>query len=83
MFEQELVVMQAEADYLEQSTRLQPRSLTWFSHRKGRITASMFGSLFHTSLFSPAQSIVNSLLKPCPKILSSSLEWGVTSEPLA
>ena len=81
VFEQELVVMQAEADYLEQSTRLQSRSLTWFSHRRGRITASKFGSVFRTSPFSPAQSLVDSLLKPPPKIHSPSLEWGVTNEP--
>ena len=83
VFEQELVVTQAEADYLEQSTRLQSRSLTWFSHRRGRITASKFGSVLHTSLFSPAPSLVDSLLKPSPKIHSPSLEWGVTNEPLA
>ena len=46
VFEQELVVTQAEADYLEQSTRLQSQSLTWFNHRRGRITASKFGLVF-------------------------------------
>ena len=77
------MVTQAEADYLEQSTRLQSQSLTWFSHRRGRITASKLGSVLRTSLFPPAQSLVDSLLKPSPKIHSPSLEWGVTNEPLA
>ena len=83
MFEEELVVTQAEADYLEQSTRLQSQSLTWFSHRRGRITASKFGSVLHTSLLSPAQSLVDSLLKPSSKLHTPPVEWGVTNEPLA
>ena len=83
VFEQELVVTQAEADYLKQSTRLQSQSLTWFNHRRGRITASKFGLVFHTSLSSPAQSLVDSILKPATKIHSPALEWGVTNEPCA
>ena len=77
------MVTQAEADYLEQSTRFQSQSLTLFSHRKGRITVSKFGSVLDTNLFSSAQSLATSLLKQASKIPSLSLEWGVTNEPLA
>ena len=83
VFEQELVITQVEADYLEQSTRLQSRSLTWVKHRRGRITASKFGAVIHTRLFSPAKSLVDSILKPNPKVYSPSLQWGVTNEPVA
>lgn len=83
VFKEELVVTQVEADYLEQSTRLQSRSLTWFRHRRGRITASKFGAVVHTSLFSPAKSLVDSILKPNPRVYSPSLHWGVTNKPAA
>ena len=77
VFEQELVVTQAEADYLEQSYKLQSQSLTWFSHRRGRITALKFGSVFHTSLFSPAVSCGQS---PVCAILDSSCLQRRSSE---
>lgn len=58
VFKQKVMVTQAEADYmyLEQSTRFQSQSLTLFSHRKGRITVSKFGSVLDTNLFSSAVS---------------------------
>ena len=73
MLKQELVVTQVEADYLEQSTRLQSRSLTWIKHRRGRITAPKFGAVIHTVA---AKSLVDSILKPNPKVYSLSLFKG-------
>ena len=66
VFHSNIAVTKEEADYLEQSTVLQSESLLWFEHRKGRITASHFGSVFHTSLDSPSSSLINSVLQQRP-----------------
>ena len=55
-------ITSAEAEYLTLSTHLQSKSLVWFEHRKGRITASVFGAVCHTSLSNPSQSLINRTL---------------------
>ena len=37
-----------ESTLLFQSTLLQSNSILWYEHRKGRLTASTFGDVFHT-----------------------------------
>ncbi len=78
-----ITVTKDEADYLAQATILQSRSLLWFEHRKGRITSSHFGSVFHTCLDSPSKTLISSILqeKPVPDI--PALRWGRENEPLA
>ena len=75
----ELKMTQEEADYLQQSTRLQAQSLLWFAHRKGRITASKFGAVCQTSVSSPSKSLVDSILQRGPKLNSEAVKQ---SEPL-
>ena len=50
VFTNKIVVTQEEANYLEESTRLQSQSLLWFKHRTGRITASKFLAVKRASL---------------------------------
>ena len=50
MFREGLKITQDEADYLEKCTKLQTQSVIWFSHRKGRITASKFSAVCHKSI---------------------------------
>jgi len=70
VFQLKLAVTREEAKYLPQSAILQSQSLLWFEHRKGQITASYFGSVFHTCLDSPSQSLISSILqqKPTPDV---------------
>ena len=69
---EELISTKGEADYLERST-----------HRKGRITASKFKDVCHTSIASPSKSVVHSILQRGPKVTSAAMEWGVKNEALA
>lgn len=81
---EELKVNQEEANYLEESTRMQSQSLLWFEHRSGRITASKFYAVRHTSITSPSMSLLHSLLNKTPKKLEvPSLKWGITHESIA
>ena len=83
IFNEEIKITQ-EADYLEKSTKLQAQSLLWFAHRRGCITASKFSAVLHTSIASPSQSLVDSILaEKCFEAKSSSLEWGRVNEPVA
>ena len=83
VFHSKITVTKEEADYLEQSTVLQSESLLWFEHRKGRITASHFGSVFHTSLDSPSSSLISSILQQRPIPDVAALRWGRENESLA
>ena len=78
-----IAVTKEEADYLTQCTLLQSQSLLWHEHRKGRITASHFGSVFHTSAESPSKSLVKKILQlnPIPDV--AALKWRRENEPLA
>ena len=65
---QSIVVSQDQADYLERSTVNQSRCLTWFEHRKGRITASHFYDAYRH---------IDSNSKTYPKsIISSIMQYG-------
>ena len=75
-------ISEAEAGYLEQSTRLQSQSLLWHEQRVGRITASKFHAVSRTSTMSPSKSLVKDLLnvsKMNPMSVPA-LNWGITNE---
>ena len=78
-FHSKITVTKEEAD---QSTVLQSESLLWFEHRKSQITASHFGSLFHTSLDSPSSSLISSILQQRPISEVAVLRWGRENESL-
>ena len=76
-------VTRDEADFLAASTTLRSECLMWFEHRKGRITASQFGPVFHTRLDNPSESLLNTILqeKSMPNV--PALQWGKEKEPVA
>ena len=76
-----LKVTQEEADYLQQCTKLQTQSLLWFAHRRGRITASNFHSVCHTSTSNPSESLIQKLLQERQMIKSPAMKWGIEHEP--
>ena len=75
-------ITKEEANYLTHSTTLQSMSLLRHEHRKGRITASLFGQVCHTSIENPSKSLVNAIIKR-PLIHSPALTWGVENEDAA
>ena len=83
VFEKELKVTNAEAMYLTQCTRLQVQSMVWFEHRKGRLTASRFGAICHTSVDKPAKSLVVQLLQRKLTAKGAALTWGIEKESKA
>eukprot|EP00731_Ephydatia_muelleri_P003102 Em0001g3102a len=85
IFREGLKTTQGEADYLEKCTKLQTQSVLWFSHRKGRITASKFSAVCHTSISSPSQSLVEGILKEQNSARRGipALDWGLEKEPCA
>ena len=57
VFEEELKVTADESKYLASCTHLQSQCTTWFEQRKGRLTASHFGAICHTSCDKPSKSL--------------------------
>ena len=78
-----LVITEDEAAYLAEATKLQAKSLLWFDHRRGRITASKFHPVCRTSITSPSQSLVQQILKTGGSVTSAAIEWGVQNEKVA
>ena len=80
---QSLKISQDQADYLARTTKLQSQCLNWFQYRQGRLTASRFKAICHTSVEKPAKSLVESILhtKPLPQV--AALRWGIENEDVA
>ena len=74
-----------EADFLEQSTRLQAQSCVWFEHRKGSITTSIFAPLSRTKVDCPSLSLVKKVMQYGEKVTQKvpALKWGVDNEDRA
>ena len=83
VFNEELKVTSKESRYLAESTRLQTQSQTWFEHRRGRLTASKFGAICHTSVTKPSRSLVAQILQLSPMPKSAALSWGIEHEKTA
>ena len=83
VFREELKVTSEESKYLSECTRLQAQSSTWYEHRRGRLTASKFGSICHTSVTKPSQSLVARILQHSPMPKSAALSWGIEHEEVA
>ena len=75
-----LSVSPAEAEYLTQSTLLQSSSAVWYTQRKGRITASNFGAVCHTSITQPSRSLVDKITQRCSVPKVPALIWGLENE---
>ena len=62
-FLSELSLSKEEAEYLEESAKLQAQCLLWFKYRTGRITASRFGPVSRECIYNPPVSLVKDLMK--------------------
>ena len=76
-----LSMTKEEADYLEQSMRLQAQSCTciWFDHR---ITASVFAPVSRTKFYCPSLSLVKKVMQYSDKVMymAPALKWGIDNE---
>lgn len=75
-----LEISDKEAAYLTEATKLQSKSLIWFEHRKGRITASKFRAVCSTSITAPSQSLLKGILHTGQTISTAAMEWGIRHE---
>ena len=69
-----------EADYLSEATVLQSETLLWYDHCQGRITASIFGSVYHTDLQSLSTSLLNSITVKSHVPEVAAIKWGREKE---
>lgn len=78
----QLTVTSEESVYLEESTRLQSKSMLWHQHRIGRITSSLFKRVKQTSIANPSMSLVNTIMQKSQFDPSKvpALHWGITHE---
>ena len=85
MFPGAIKITEDEAEYLEESTKLQSQCLLWFKYRTGRITASKFAAVSRANLVNPPMSLVKQILNTTSFDSSRvpALHWGITNEPRA
>ena len=81
-FKQSLHVTPDEILEIERSTRDQALSPLWYSARRFRFTASVFGRILHVLPSTPPDSLVKTLLYP-KHISSPAIEWGKKNESTA
>ena len=80
VFEGQLRVTDAD---LAKCTQLQSQSSVWFEHRKGRLTASKFRAICHTSISKPSESLISQVFQQNPSPQSAAIKWGVEKESTA
>ncbi|CAN7979290.1 unnamed protein product, partial [Ixodes persulcatus] len=69
---------------IEQKTRRQSDSVLWYKYRSGRITASNFRSICHTSLADPSRSLLERICHPQRNHFSTAAtRYGIENEPKA
>ena len=83
---EKIAITEEEGEFLQQATIRQAQSTTWFDHRKGRITASIFYDVVHH--VTNGRSYPNSIVKRIMQYYSSgarvvALEWGREKEDVA
>lgn len=85
LFHKGLNISEAEAKYLEESTKLQSLCLLWFIYQTGCITASKFAPVSRASIYDPPVSLLKDLMKESHFNSSKipALQWGISNEPVA
>ena len=77
----QLSVTVKQAQRVEELTKTQIKSRSWFAYRAGRITASRFRAVVHTNLSKPSLSLVKSICYPYyNQFTSKYTEWGCQHE---
>ena len=72
-----------EIDAIEKMTKRQASSYVWREQRHGRLTSSMFGEIFKTSLQQPSASLLKQVIGQSPFLNSKAVKWGKESEKIA
>ncbi len=72
-----------ESQYLFRVTSKQSKSLLWYEYRKGRLTASCFGNIVHTSLDNPSKSLIDKIFQRTKTPKSPAIKWGIDNEDTA
>ena len=79
-----LSVTPMQAKKVEEHTRGQSQSKTWFDQRAARITASKFKASTRTDITQPSQSLIKAICYPESfRFTSQATEWGCTHEKQA
>ena len=69
---------------LEQLTKLQQGSQLWFDFRSGRVSASVFYDVCHTTISKPSKSLLMKICYPLKcKFSSPQTDWGLKKEKIA
>lgn len=76
-----IAVTLAESDLIEQATKKQVKSKIWMQQRSGRITASKFYAVCHTSIEKPSVSLVSQICDPAGHTFTTeATSWGSSEE---
>ena len=79
-----LTVTAEQSKNVEEETRQQAKSNTWFRYRSGRITASRMKSACHTDPRQPSQSLIKTVCYPSLfKFSTEATKWGCDHEQVA
>ena len=81
-FKSSLHVSEQRAREIEQATREQRHSPEWYSVRRYRLTASLFGQIYHRKPDTRPDALVLRLIKP-RQFMTPAIEWGIKNEALA
>ena len=81
-FKESLKLSAEKLREIEQTTREQRNSSLWFSVRRYRITASIFGKILHRLSTTSPDSLVLSILEP-RSFTSAATTWGIENESKA
>lgn len=73
-------VTDSQASLVEQRTRGQHQSPTWYRLRAGRITASVIHAVSTTSIENPAITTVRRVCYPNKTASTQATQWGITHE---
>ncbi|KAG5278175.1 hypothetical protein AALO_G00096030 [Alosa alosa] len=60
----DITVTKEQSDILEEETRAQSKSKTWFEQRSGRVTGSTFRAATKTDVRKPAVSLIRQMCYP-------------------
>lgn len=70
------------ASEIESRTQGQSKSAEWYRQRTGRVTASVFKNVCHTTIAKPSVSIVKTICYP-NKVPTRAMKWGIEHEETA
>lgn len=77
---QNITVNQEESINVEELTRNQSLSTKWYKYREGRLTASNFYDICHTSMQRPSVSLIKRIMQYVPSIDTPATKWGKSKE---